>query len=134
YAPHHYSIRAARDQDYERFIRRELKLRQELGWPPFTRMALVRIEGADAAAVAAMAQLAADALTANLKNRAVRGLGPAPAPIERLRGRYRWQVMVKAAEHATMRAALLAMQKRLGANDERGDVFVGVDIDPVNMM
>ena len=60
YAPHHYSIRAARDQDYDRFIRRELRLRQELGWPPYSRMALVRIEGAEAAAVAAMAERAAN--------------------------------------------------------------------------
>jgi len=35
YAPHHYSIRAARDQDYARFIRRELELRRELMYPPF---------------------------------------------------------------------------------------------------
>jgi len=134
YAPHHYSIRAARDQDYERFIRRELRLRHELGWPPFTRMALVRIEGTDAAAVAAMAQRSAAALKTAVKDDAIRVLGPAPAPIERLRGRYRWQVMVRAAEQATMRAAVAAMQKQLGAGDERGGVFVGVDIDPVNMM
>ena len=67
YAPHHYSIRAARDQDYDRFIRRELRLRQELGWPPYSRMALVRIEGADAAAVAAMAERAAKALRGQVK-------------------------------------------------------------------
>ncbi len=45
YAPHHYSIRAARDQDYARFMRRELELRRELMYPPYSRMALVRIEG-----------------------------------------------------------------------------------------
>ena len=54
YAPHHYSIRAARDQDYARFMRRELDLRRELDDPPFTRLAMVRIEGADAAAVASI--------------------------------------------------------------------------------
>jgi primosomal protein N' (replication factor Y) len=134
YAPHHYSIRAARDQDYERFIRRELRLRQELGWPPFARMALVRIEGAEAAAVAAMAERAAAALRAQAKGDAMRVLGPAPAPIERLRGRYRWQVVVKSTEQAAMRAALVAMQERLGAREGRAGVFVGIDLDPVNML
>jgi primosomal protein N' (replication factor Y) (superfamily II helicase) len=134
YAPHHYSIRAARDQDYERFIRRELRLRQELGWPPFARMALVRIEGADAPAVAALAQRAAAALKTAVHEGTTRVLGPAPAPIERLRGRYRWQVMVKAADQAAMRVAVAAMQRQLGANDERARAFVSVDIDPVNMM
>jgi primosomal protein N' (replication factor Y) (superfamily II helicase) len=138
YAPHHYSIRAARDQDYERFIRRELRLRQELGWPPFSRMALVRIEGPEAAAVAAMAERAAKALRGQVdkgvKGDAMRVLGPAPAPIERLRGRYRWQVVVRSTEAAAMRAALASMQAELGGRDARGRVFVGIDLDPVNML
>jgi primosomal protein N' (replication factor Y) len=138
YAPHHYSIRAARDQDYERFIRRELRLRQELGWPPFSRMALVRIEGPEAAAVAAMAERAAKALRGQVdkgvKGDAMRVLGPAPAPIERLRGRYRWQVVVRSTEAPAMRAALASMQAQLGGRDARGDVFVGIDLDPVNML
>ncbi len=134
YAPHHYSIRAARDQDYERFIRRELRLRQELGWPPFARMALVRIEGAEAAAVAATAERAAAALRAQARDDAMRVLGPAPAPIERLRGRYRWQVVVRSTEQAPMRAALAAMLARVGGREEHAGVFVGVDMDPVNML
>ena len=137
YAPHHYSIRAARDQDYERFIRRELRLRQELGWPPYSRMALVRIEGAEAAAVREMAERAGSALRSQAKDirgDAMRVLGPAPAPIERLRGRYRWQVVVRSAEATAMRAALATMQAQLGHRDARGGVFVGVDIDPVNML
>jgi primosomal protein N' (replication factor Y) len=137
YAPHHYSIRAARDQDYDRFIRRELRLRQELGWPPFSRMAMVRIEGEDAAAVAAMAERAATALrgqVGDFKGDVMRVLGPAPAPIERLRGRYRWQVVVRSTEAAAMRAALGSMQGQLGARDARSGVFVGVDLDPVNML
>jgi primosomal protein N' (replication factor Y) len=148
YAPHHYSIRAARDQDYDRFIRRELRLRQELGWPPYSRMALVRIEGAEATAVAAMAERAALALRSQVKDIQAKGvkdagelgtgpmrvLGPAPAPIERLRGRYRWQVVVRSTEAAAMRAALASMQVQLGAHDARGGVFVGIDLDPVNML
>ena len=137
YAPHHYSIRAARDQDYDRFIRRELRLRQELGWPPYSRMALVRIEGPEAAAVAAMAERAANALRRHVnvvKGEAMRVLGPAPAPIERLRGRYRWQVVVRSVEAAAMRAALASMQSQLGGRDARGGVFVGIDLDPVNML
>jgi primosomal protein N' (replication factor Y) (superfamily II helicase) len=147
YAPHHYSIRAARDQDYDRFIRRELRLRQELGWPPYSRMALVRIEGAEAAAVAAMAERAAKTLRSlievqhvkqqvkkDLKIDPMRVLGPAPAPIERLRGRYRWQVVVRSTDAAAMRAALTSMQAQLGGRDARGAVFVGIDLDPVNML
>ena len=65
---------------------------------------------------------------------AMRVLGPAPAPIERLRGRYRWQVVVRSAEAAAMRAALASMPRRLGDRDARDGVFVGIDLDPVNML
>ena len=134
YAPHHYSIRAARDQDYARFMRRELQLRQQLGWPPFSRMALIRIEGGEASAVAALAERAARALREQLRdalNDSIRVLGPAPAPIERLRGRYRWQVMLRSPDAGAMRTALAAMRSRLGLHD---GLFVGIDLDPVNML
>ena len=55
YAPHHYSVRAAREQDYARFIRRELELRRELSYPPFAKLAMVRIEGEDPEAVSRIA-------------------------------------------------------------------------------
>ena len=95
YAPHHYSVRAARDQDYARFMRRELDLRRELGYPPFGRMALVRIEGPAAAQVSALASRVAALLSRAAKPAALRILGPAPAPIERIKQRFRWQVVVK---------------------------------------
>ncbi len=137
YAPGHYSIRAARDQDYERFIRRELTLRRELGYPPFMRLALVRIEGEDSAAASRIADRVATALkraVAPNGEGTVRVLGPAPAPIERLRGRYRFQVMVKAAAHNQMRAALAAMRTALAPEAARGGVRVAIDIDPLSML
>ena len=86
YAPHHYSVRAAREQDYARFIRRELELRRELSYPPFAKLAMVRIEGADADAVSRIATAAAHALAraADAYRRTaspdtIRVLGPAPA-------------------------------------------------------
>jgi primosomal protein N' (replication factor Y) (superfamily II helicase) len=95
------------------------------------------------AAVAAMAERAAKALRGltevkdlkkDDKGDVMRVLGPAPAPIERLRGRYRWQVVVRSAEAAAMRAALASMQSQLGGREARGGVFVGIDLDPVNML
>ncbi|MGH7916656.1 MAG: replication restart helicase PriA, partial [Candidatus Binataceae bacterium] len=134
YAPHHYSIRAARDQDYGRFIRRELELRRALMYPPFGRMALVRCEGSDAAAVSDLARAAASALTRFAHPDTMRVLGPAPAPIERIKQRFRWQVMLKAAKLNDMRNALVAMRKAVAALAERREVRVSIDFDPVNML
>jgi primosomal protein N' (replication factor Y) len=133
YAPGHYSIRAARDQDYARFIRRELDLRRELGYPPFTRIAMVRIDAEDSATAGKTAALVAQSLGTSA---GLRILGPAPAPIERIRQRYRWQVMVKATATAPreMRAALAAMRTAVAIPAARANARVAIDIDPVNML
>ncbi len=134
YAPHHYSIRAARDQDYARFMRRELELRRELDYPPFARLAMVRIEGAEPRLVARVAAAAAASLGRAAAPEKLRVLGPAPAPIERLKQRYRWQVMIKSKELRPMRAALAAMRAEVGPGAERDQVFLIIDIDPVRML
>jgi primosomal protein N' (replication factor Y) len=134
YAPHHYSIRAARDQDYARFIRRELELRRDLMYPPFARLALVRIEGMDAGRAGAIATAAASALARDAKPDAMRVLGPAPAPIERIKGRYRFQVMLKAIELKHLRDALAAMRAQIAPRAARDRVRLAIDIDPVNML
>jgi len=141
YAPHHYSIRAAREQDYARFIRRELELRRELSYPPFAKLAMVRIEGADADAVSRIAAAAAHALAraADAYRRTaspdtIRVLGPAPAPIERIKQRYRWQVMVKSENLTALRTALSAMQASLARRARDSNVYLGIDIDPVRML
>ncbi len=134
YAPFHYSIRAARDQDYARFIRRELELRRELMYPPFARMALVRIEGTDSARVGAIAARVATALGRLAKPASMRILGPAPAPIERIKRRYRWQVVLKAEELNEMRAALSSMRAETAAIAAEADVHIIIDVDPINML
>jgi primosomal protein N' (replication factor Y) len=130
YAPHHYSIRAARDQDYARFIRREMELRRELMYPPFARMALVRIEGEEPTCVSDGAAKIAGLLANASTPETVRVLGPAPAPIERIRQRYRWQVLVKSRERHQLRTALAAV----ASYPARDGVRVSIDIDPVNML
>jgi primosomal protein N' (replication factor Y) (superfamily II helicase) len=134
YAPFHYSIRAARDQDYARFIRRELELRRELMYPPFARLALVRVEGADSARVSSMASRVAAALGRRARPDSMRILGPAPAPIERIKRRYRWQVVLKAQELNEMRAALGAMRAETAVAAEAAGIHVIIDIDPINML
>jgi primosomal protein N' (replication factor Y) len=141
YAPQHYSIKAARDQDYARFIRRELELRRELSYPPFAKLAMVRIEGEEPGEVARVATAAAHALaraadayrrTASLP--IVRVLGPAAAPIERIKKRYRWQVMVKSENLTALRNALTTMRAALARRARESDVYLGIDIDPVRML
>lgn len=136
WAPHHYSIRAAREQDYARFVRRELDLRRELFYPPFARLGMVRIEGEEPHAVERFACEAASILVRNAGSGPdmLRVLGPAPAPIERIKKRHRWQVMVKSESLAAMRRAIGAMRAALASRANASGVHLIVDIDPVRML
>ena len=134
YAPHHYSIRAAQHQDYSRFMRREMDLRRELGYPPFTRLAMVRIEGVHPGAVEKIAAAAASAIQRADAAGVLRVLGPAPAPIERIAQRYRWQLMIKAPTWSHLREPLSAMREAVGPSAEASGVALMVDIDPTHML
>jgi primosomal protein N' (replication factor Y) len=134
YAPNHYSIRATKDQDYARFMRRELQLRRDLMYPPSARMAMIRIEGVEPRLVMRVAEQVAKSLGQSSTPESIRVLGPAPAPIERIKQRYRWQVMVKSRELKPMREALAQMRAEVGPIAERDDVYLAIDIDPVRML
>jgi primosomal protein N' (replication factor Y) len=147
YSPHHYSIRAACDQDYARFMRRELELRRELGYPPYSRMVLVRIEGLDPHSVEKIAEKAAIELgkasrpsagqltgKETAAGKSVQLLGPAPAPIERIKGRYRWQLIIKSSGLAEIRRAVSTARSRLSETAKDAGVHLIFDIDPVNML
>jgi primosomal protein N' (replication factor Y) len=134
YAPHHYSIRAAERQDYARFMRREMELRRELGYPPFTRLAMVRLEGTDSAAVERIANAAAAAIGAADSAKLLAVLGPAPAPIEKIAQRYRWQIMIKAPGWSQLRDPLTAMRAHTLPRAEATGVSLSIDIDPVHML
>ncbi|MGQ9922079.1 MAG: replication restart helicase PriA [Desulfobacca sp.] len=134
--PEHPALQATRRQDYQAFYQTELAARQELGYPPYTRLALLTLQSKNAdraaKAAAAMAQqlqaiLAQEDLTAY-----VRLLGPAPAPRSRLKEYYRWQILVKSyGRHAL--ATLLAAVRPLAAKKFGAAVALRVDVDPVGM-
>jgi primosomal protein N' (replication factor Y) len=133
YRREHHSLVAAAAHDYGSFAPRELSLRRELGYPPFSRLVVLRVEGVDAGATEhAAGQLATSARASAGAAIVVRG--PAPAPLERLRGRFRWQVLLASSRvrhlHAFTRELLVAWRASPAARRVR----LVVDIDPVSML
>jgi primosomal protein N' (replication factor Y) len=134
YRPDHFAIAAAVRHDYEAFAKHELAERAELGYPPLTRMALLRIEGADEHAVDDAASTAARSL-ARLAER-TEGLtirGPAPAPIEKRKGRYRYQIQLRAPDGRLVRHAAVECRRLLAERFRKAGVRLLSDIDPVDM-
>ena len=132
--PTHPAIVAASTHDVAGFAERELAARAELGYPPFSRAALVRVDDADEErARTAAAALAAAALSTDVARRGtVTILGPAPAPIARLRARYRFQLLLKSKERRALRLALAAIM--VARAQLPRSVRAVVDVDPVSML
>ena len=131
YSPEHHAVAAARTHDYAAFFAAESAARAELGYPPHGRVIAVRLDGTDEAEVRnAGAELAARA--ARLGG-PVTVLGPAEAPLKRLRGRSRWHLWAKHPATPEGRAVLRGFVRRLvGGLD--GRVRVTVDVDPLSTL
>jgi primosomal protein N' (replication factor Y) len=127
--PDHYSIQLATRQDYAGFYREEIRYRRAMVYPPSVGLVNVVVRGRT---YAQAMQDAAD-LAARLRREAARVfalLGPAPAPLAKLRGEYRAQMFLKTRHRAATRDVLRAALEALP--DLRRRVIV--DVDPLGML
>jgi len=134
YSPEHPSISHARTHDFVAFYTEEVESRRDLIYPPWGHLAAVRLDGADATAVEQRARELVERGRRDLTpGRPVVILGPAEAPIQKLKGKTRWLVLLKSRQRADLRKVLEAMVA--GALDERGgQVRISVDVDPLMML
>ena len=129
--PGHYSIRLATSQDYVAFFDKEIEFRRAMRYPPIIAMVNVVIRGKtydDAMSAAGDLARATGELAKPAGGFIV--LGPAPAPLTRLRGEHRAQFFLKGTSRAAMRLALREALARLPELTRR----VSVDIDPLNVL
>ena len=128
YAPSHYSILAAAKHDYEKFYEEEMKSRKELLYPPFINLIKVTVRARNDELTLKVAQDLANAIKGEDKDMKV--AGPAPAPIARMRGYFRYNILLKGTDRAAMCAFL---RKVLGSFRKPHGVLIAVDVDPISM-
>lgn len=128
FSPGHYAVEAARGHDYHVFFKQEMAVRRALEYPPFTHLCRLLLTGGRAEEV----EQAAAVLAGALGGGAVEVLGPAPAPLTRIKDRYRWHLVLKAAAPRDLREAVTAALDACRRQLRR--VAVSVDIDPQSMM
>ena len=128
YVPDHPIFQALARGDRAQFLKHEKEMRELSGLPPYGRLAAIIISGANgpeterfARALAAKAPLTSD----------VQLLGPAPAPIQMVRGRHRWRFLVKAPRGVDVQAYVRAFVATIPA---KGSLRVDVDIDPYSFL
>jgi len=134
YNPEHSAIVHAKAHDVLGFIEHELIDRRELGYPPFARIGLVRadaIQEKDArGACETMARIAYEA--AARTGARVDVVGPAPAPLSRLRNRFRYHLMIRSADRRALRAVLGQLDLARAALSR--SVRCSIDVDPMQLL
>jgi primosomal protein N' (replication factor Y) len=130
WTPEHYALHHL--DDAEGFYAAESRIRATLRYPPFTRLALIRIDGVERREV----QERANELVRSMRGivgefEGVDILGPSPAALARLQGRWRWQVILRGARAGAFRQFV---RRARGWMDDRGGVRVTIDLDPRHLM
>jgi len=132
YNPDHYILRAVQRQDYEALWEAERELRRTQGLPPFARAVLAVVSSPDAQ----VAERAAAVLGQQLRAGRVPGLlvhGPAPAPLYRVRSRYRWHVLVTGRNVEALHRGVAQAGRALRSSPAGRGIRLDFDIDPVSV-
>jgi primosomal protein N' (replication factor Y) len=131
--PGHYALRHSRTHDYEGFYDEEIRYRTELGYPPLRRMIKIEVKGSQEKLVLEAAATARNRIRHLLRGKDTTLLGPAPSPVARVRGKYRYQMLLLSPKREAIRT--LAVEARKAVEEKYGrKVQVIVDVDPVNLM
>jgi primosomal protein N' (replication factor Y) len=131
--PGHYSLQHSLTHDYDGFYREEIAYRTELGYPPVRRVIKIEVKSVQEKTASDAADTAKNRIRYLLRDKATTLLGPAPSPIARVRGKYRYQMLLLSGKRETLR--MLAVEARNAVEEKfKNRVQVIVDVDPVNLM
>lgn len=132
YTPGHYSIQAARKHDYQKFYKKEVALRKQLNYPPFTKLVNIIVEGENNDEVIKGANDLGSFFD-SYQTEILELLGPSPAPIEKLRGKYRWQIILKFSKYKERKYLLKEIRENFLPYKVKSVKF-NIDVDPISML
>ena len=137
--PSHYAITAARDHDYQRFFSRETGLRRQLNYPPFSSLAILRFLGNSKTKTEGIAQrmgMRIGHMVGEVKKgkKDIEVLGPVEAPMAKLKGKYRQQILIKSHSSRVLNLLLKEVEKGSAKTLSSSGVRLIIDVDPYQMM
>jgi primosomal protein N' (replication factor Y) len=132
YYPEHYAIQDAVKQDYLAFFERETNFRRTLGYPPFTSLANVIVRDSNLEKAIRWSRQLSEYFSPH-NGKGARILGPATAPLARLKKEYRFQFLLKSPKRSLLTKLLAGALDHCEAN-EIPDTAVIVDMDPLSLM
>lgn len=133
FQPDHYALQCALAHDFEAFFKRELKEREALHYAPYYRLIQLILRAPTQRELQSAAERFTPQLHQWLAGRA-NILGPAPCPLEKLRGQFRWHYLLKTQHYAPVRDILQAHLDVDLNNILPSKVSLAIDVDPLNML
>jgi primosomal protein N' (replication factor Y) len=150
FLPHHHVVRAIVEGRRDLFTNAEMELRKTLGYPPFASLIVLQVSGEDEPAVHRAVDQWASLLRHEIGRQdiqdpgrtgrsgrealpSIQVLGPVPAPVVRLRGQYRWRILVKAALGSEARDLIRRTIEELAPRVKQKTIKLEVDVDPVDL-
>ncbi|MCK4501943.1 MAG: primosomal protein N', partial [Desulfuromonadales bacterium] len=130
YNPDHYALTCAAQQDYHDFYQQELPFRQELGYPPCGYLVNLVFSGNNSQQVPGVARQFGNYLISIAAG--VDVLGPSPCPLSRLRGKTRYQILLKSSDRVQLRKLLNQLDSEIIRIPKQ--VSLAIDIDPLDML
>ncbi len=129
--PDHYAIRFAAEQNYEGFYRKEMEFRKWLRYPPFSAFAniLVRSEKKEDA----LRMSSELGYLLNPPPEGVKVMGPADAPVPRLKNEFRYQLLLKAFQRTVLRTTVKKLRDYAQQQRWPATALV-VDVDPLTLL
>ena len=128
--PEDFCITTAASLDYEGFATRELSFRKSLHYPPFGRLLQITAQARNERSAYEKSREIAKALH-EAADSTIQILGPAPTPIAKLRGYYRWHILIKAPTTTKIHEVARQCEEHLRST---GKVRVTSDVDPYSML
>lgn len=138
YDPDNYAIQAVVHGDYDEFFEREVAMRESLEYPPFSTLVNIGVAGRDEAMVTGTVEEVGLFLDGEIDHGGLKGIaqmrGPAPAPIARVSGRYRWHILLKAVDGDAAISFLREHRREIYARKKDKEVLIAIDVDPMSLL
>lgn len=130
YSPTHYAVEKSITHDYVGFYNEEINFRRELNYPPFTSIVEIKLRGRNEERVIKAAHDLAGDLNATVSGKSIEVVGPAPEFISKIKGQFRWNMLLKGKSPEEICGLI---DGSLGRLKGRSGLIITVDVDPIGL-
>jgi len=131
YQPEHYSIICAGDGDYREFFDREIVIRRQREYPPYSHIFVILATGESEKKIITLLYKLMDIMRTQEDSVRHEVLGPTPAAVSKIKRRYRWRMIIKHTDESGLRDFVTGAVKRLRAQEDTSGVTISLTLDPL---